>query len=148
MSIDMDILGAISEGWNWLGIEPQKVVATNSFGNVIFTDAQGRYWRICPEELKGEIIAERNADLDQLWASEVFQHDWRMESLCDVARGILGELPTGNSFCLKLPAALGNPYSAENMGVINTIELLCASGSLARQIRDLPDGTQVRIKVV
>ena len=36
----------ICESWGWMGIASATVVAANKFGNIIFTDQAGKYWRI------------------------------------------------------------------------------------------------------
>jgi hypothetical protein len=43
---------------------------------------------------------------------------------------------------------LGGSYSVENRYAISIAEHASFSGDLHRQIRDLPDGTAVRVKVV
>jgi len=35
---DMNILNEIKDAWGWVGIEPQKVVIENEFGNLIVKD--------------------------------------------------------------------------------------------------------------
>jgi hypothetical protein len=39
-------------------------------------------------------------------------------------------------------------FEAENFSTISIVELLAASGDLADQIKDLPEGTKVELKVV
>ena len=143
----MDVKQAVVEGWSWLGCTPDEVLHQNSFGNIIFVDTTGRCWRLMPEELKGEVIARGRSELEALMHDASFREDWLMEDFCKVAEAALGKLAPGDSYCLKLPAVFGHPYAAENMGVIATTELIRASGELARQIMDLPDGTPVDVRV-
>jgi hypothetical protein len=42
---------------------------------------------------------------------------------------------------------LGGTYDENNIGSISLKELLAFSGSLARQIKDIPDGHEVKIKI-
>jgi hypothetical protein len=88
----VDIKQAIVDGWAWTGIEPEAVLHLNSFGNVIFTDNDGAFWRVVPEELMCETIARNADEFDALWKSDDFQLDWRMDRLRDLAVGALGPL--------------------------------------------------------
>jgi hypothetical protein len=122
-------------------------VAVNAFGNVIVTDATGVVWRIRPEELSAGPIAATADELDQVSADPGFRADWAMERLVDLARRHLGPPGEGRCYCLKIPGVLGGAYVPENLGTIELTELLEVSGDLARQIDNLPDGTEVRLRV-
>jgi hypothetical protein len=39
------------------------------------------------------------------------------------------------------------PGGAHNIGTIDRVELIAASGNIAEQIKDLPDGTKIRLKI-
>jgi hypothetical protein len=142
----VDLVQVIREEWAWLGCEPVKIIDTNAFGNVIFTDAVGQYWRLIPEDLKGEVIAANETGYAALRKDEEFLIDWNMDNFCTMARKAHGELLDGKRYCFKLPPVLGYPYSAENMGVINISDLIGSAGYIGKQIKDLPDGTKVRFK--
>jgi hypothetical protein len=71
-----------------------------------------------------------------------------MARLVELARQKLGPLPQGRCYCLKLPAILGGSYEATNLGTISLDELISFSGDMAEQIKDVPDGGPVDIKVV
>jgi hypothetical protein len=74
--------------------------------------------------------------------------DWEMARLVEQARQKLGPLAAGRCYCLKVPAVLGGSYAADNMGTISRSELISFSGDLAEQIRDVPDGSHIKIKFV
>jgi hypothetical protein len=60
----------------------------------------------------------------------------------------VGTIDHDRCFCLKLPAVLGGPYAEENFGTISRRELIAFSGDIARQIKDVPDGGQFKLKIV
>ncbi len=64
-----------------------------------------------------------------------------------VGRQVLGPLPEGRCYCLKIPAALGREYVARNLATIAHEELVRFSGYLANEVEELPDGTEVRLRV-
>jgi len=144
----MNILEAIAAGWNWKGIEPAEIIDLNEFGNVIIRTTSGSFWRICPEDLKAEPIAYSEARMVEVRNDPTFILDWEMEFLVQKAKVLLGDPGSGRCYCLKIPAVLGGEYDGINFGTIDIAELLFAAGDLAKQIDGLPDGAQVRLKVV
>lgn len=144
----MILLENIVSAWGWKGIEPLEIVHENAFGNVIFRDQTGYFWRICPENLSCEMIARDRRELEDLFQDEEFFEDWTMRALVAQVYAKFGPLPQDRCYCLKIPDVLGGAYSAENMGTIGRAEVLLVSGELAQQTEDIPDGTKVRISMV
>lgn len=144
----MRLIDIIRSAWGFTGLDPKSVRAINAFGNVIVEAADGAYWRICPEELSCERIAESAAELTRLRSGADFQEEWRMQHLAERATEMLGTPGEGRCFCLKRPAILGGAYDESNLGTIDISELLSSSGNIALQIEDLPDGSTVMIKPV
>ena len=142
------MIETIRASWGFTGLDPVHLVDENPFGNVIVGASDGSYWRICPEELSCEPIASSASELDQLRSSAEFDEDWRMGRLVAIAEAKLGTPSADRCFCLKVPAVLGGAYAQHNFGTITRKELLSASGETAEQIKDLPDGAKVRIRVV
>jgi hypothetical protein len=119
----------------------------NEFGNVIFTDEDGQYWRICPEELSCEVVAINGEDFARLQNTGEFLKDWAMRELVERARSMLGMPADERCYCLKIPATLGGAYTLANVGTISRAELISFSGHTAKQIDDLPDGAQIRLRI-
>ncbi len=144
----MSIIQEIKDSWGWIGIDPVEVVGENDFGNLMIKDSGGKFWRLCPEDLYCEIVAHSQEDLDQLSTDQEFLEDWYMQALVNLSRENLGELNEGQKYCLVTPAPLGGEYAASNIKTAPLIELIRFSGDIANQIKDLPDGAQVRLQVV
>lgn len=143
----MGLIEAVQTGWGRCGIDPVEVVGENDFGNLMVKDALGQYWRLCPEDLHCAVVARDREELDRLSKDQHFLHDWYMRALVDLAFQKLGVLPEGRKYCLKIPSVLGGAYEGDNLGTISLEELVLASGDIARQIKDLPSGAQVRLRV-
>ncbi|MEM6829804.1 MAG: T6SS immunity protein Tdi1 domain-containing protein [Bacteroidota bacterium] len=141
------MIDAINESWKWMQIVATDVVATNSFGNVIFRDDKDKFWRICPEELSCSLIALDKQGFEELREKEAFKLGWEMEELTKAAKDKLGDPPPGSTYCLKFPPVLGGLYDAANLGVIAQQELIKFSGKMAFQIKDLPDGAKININM-
>jgi hypothetical protein len=142
------MLDTIRNAWGWIGLDPAAVVATNAFGNLIVCATDGAHWRICPEEWSCELIARSAAEFAALSSDDEFRTDWEMAPLVELARQQLGPLPDGRCYCLKLPAVIGGRYEAANLGIIALVELISFAGDMAQQIKDVPDGDQIEIKIV
>ncbi|MGE8099523.1 T6SS immunity protein Tdi1 domain-containing protein [Pseudomonas fluorescens] len=143
----MGLIEEIEKAWGWAGIKPSQVVGDNDFGNLLIKDVAGCYWRLCPEDLYCNRVANDHAELDVLSQSQDFLHDWHMEALVEQARDRLGLLRPGYKYCLKLPAVLGGEYEGGNLATISLHELVAVSGHLAKEIDDLPDGAQIRLNL-
>lgn len=74
--------------------------------------------------------------------------DWAMASLVEAARDNIGDLSNGNHYSLVIPAILGGAYDPENIRILPLFELVRLSGSLAYQVKYIPDGQQVEIEII
>ncbi|MCL6712958.1 DUF1851 domain-containing protein [Pseudomonas sp. R2.Fl] len=143
----MELIASIRDAWGWTGLKPHSVVGENDFGNLIVKDEDGRYWRLCPEDLQCEVVADGRDQLDALTHDQEFLADWYMATLVAQAKASLGLLRPGYKYCLKVPGVLGGLYEASNMAIIPLGELIAASGHLAKEMAELADGSRVRLSV-
>jgi hypothetical protein len=144
----MNLVDEIRQSWGWVGIEPIEVVGENDFGNLIIKDEDGKYWRLCPEDCYCEVIANNRSELDQLSTDQEFLHDWYMSALVSLANDKCGPLTEGRKYCLKIFGVLGGDYGADNLATAPQVEIVRFSGDIGRQIKDLPVGSQVKLRVV
>jgi hypothetical protein len=144
----MELIAIVKESWGWTGLDPDQIVGDNDFGNLMVKDHSGRYWRLCPEDLYCRVVAESRPELDALSHSQEFLRDWYMTELVAQAKERLGPLRPGYKYCLKIPSLLGGEYGGGNLASIPIGELISASGHIARQVADLPDGAKVRLSIV
>jgi hypothetical protein len=140
-----DIIKELRESWGWVGLEPVEVVGESDFGNLIVRDQDGRYWRLAPEDCTCQIIAADRCELDALTVDQDFLHDWYMAALVDAAREKFGTLVEGRKYCLRIPGLLGGEYGGSNLASAPLVELVRTSGSIAQQVRDLPDGAVISL---
>ena len=144
----MNIIDVIKESWGWVGIEPVEVVGENDFGNLIIKDIYGKYWRLCPEDVYCEIVAENKEELDSLSNDQEFLEDWYMKNLVEVAKDKYGSLEEGRKYYFVTPGILGGEYGIANINTAPLVEIIGISGELGEKIKDLPDGAKVKINVV
>lgn len=83
--------------------------------------------------------------------------DWAARLLADYAQltgyplahawqQLNGPLPPGRRLLPKVPFILGGKYDVDNLVSIDALRGMQYRGDMWRQIRDLPDGAQVRLK--
>ena len=143
----INILETVKKHWSWTGIDPIEVVTENDFGNLILRDSDGKFWRICPEDVYCEIIAETIEDYNLLITDSEFNVDWFMESMVSEAKNNIGPLKDGYKYYLVIAGVLGGEYGGKNIQSVPFNELIAHAGELGLQIKDLPDGSKIQIKV-
>jgi hypothetical protein len=134
----MITVDAINEAWGWVGLKAVEVLGENPFGNLIIRDDEGRYWRIAPQDLCCEPVAEDRAALDALSYNQEFLDGWYMPDQVRLAETTLGPLTAGRTYCLKIPSALGGHYGRDNLAMVPLHELIRFAGEGAQQFDGLP----------
>lgn len=138
----------INKHWSWLGFsEATEIIREYDFGNVIFRTFNKHFWRICPEEITGEKIAESEEELEKLLKTKDFIEDFEMTNFTQRAIRHLGNLKTGDKFCLKIAGQPGGEYKEDNIGTVSTTELISLSGDLAFVFKDALDDDEFEIIV-
>ena len=82
-----------------------------------------------------------------MWSDPEFILDWQMQALVELAQTKFGSLTKGRCYCLKMLAPLGGQYDFDNLGEISLSEVISFSGSLAKWIKDFPDGTKIKLTI-
>ena len=140
------MINEINNAWNWKGINATEIIRTNDFGNVIFKTDTKEYWRICPEEVTCEKIADNESEFKKLMSDSEFIEDWEMTRIIETAKSVVGELTSDEKYCLKMPALVGGQYEKSNYGKAPFRELVLFSGSLAKQTANLKDGQRINFE--
>lgn len=144
----MNVLEEVKSSWGWSGIDPVRVIEENDFGNLILLDKKGLVWRLCPEDVYCKIIAASIEQYNQLMKEVEFNQDWFMESLVKEAQLRLGPLKDGYKYYLVIPGVLGGEYGGDNIQSVPFYEVIRYSGSIASQLKDLPEGAKVDLEVI
>lgn len=131
----MNILETVKQYWGWTGIEPEKLIAENEFANLIIQDIEGRFWRLCPEDLYCDPIADDKDEYNELVKDEEFNQDWFMDVMVHKATEKFGQLEDGKKFHLLEPGALGGKYAVFNIKPIEFERIIKFSGDLAHKIQ-------------
>ena len=144
----MNIINEIIESWGWVGIKPTEIVAENEFANLILKDADNKFWRLCPEDVYCEVVAESIDDYNKLINEDEFLNDWNMTVMVNEATEMLGSLKEGYKYYLAIPGILNGEYKGTNIKTAPFVEIIKLSGNLGKQIKDLPEGAEVKLEVI
>ena len=142
------VIAALNAEWGWILPSIREVIMVNSMGNVFLSDAEERYWRVCPEELSAKIVARNQAELEALYADPEYKADWQMSAFVADLVDEYGEPEVGECFGLVVPATLGGDYSVGNTRRRCLYDYLRYAGDIANQTKDLEDCDTVEFKVV
>ena len=142
----MNIIEEVKKSWGWTGINPIEIVTENEFGNLIIKDDENKFWRLCPEEIYCEVIAESIAAYNLLITDAKFVDDWNMSGMVDAAIKSLGSLKEGYKFYLAIPGILNGEYKVSNIKAAPFVKIIKWSGELGYQVKDLQDGSEVELK--
>ena len=86
----------------------------------------------------GEFVEKILENYDNL-TGYTLAHDWQCEN---------GALPLGKRLMPKIPFVLNGEFKTSNLYAIDGVSSMRNRGSLARQIKDLPDGSQIKVQIV
>lgn len=133
--------------WAWLLPERFTVWIMNPFGDLFLILDDGTVHML---DVGGGTLTKVAADRDD-FAAKADDEDnanvWFMIPLIDrlIAAGLtLGE---GQCYSYKQPPLIGGDYTVENTCVLDIATHYAFYGMMHRQMKDLPDGTPVRIVV-
>lgn len=144
----MNILDEVKNAWGWIGIDPVELVTENDFGNLIIKDSKEQFWRLCPEDVYCEVIAKSKEAYNELIQNEEFLDDWFMSAMVEDAKKSLGSLEPPRKYHMVIPGILDGEYGGKNIKTAPLVELIRFSGDLGKQIKDLPDGAEIKLKVM
>jgi hypothetical protein len=141
------------EGWNsqslWRGAYKDLAQGLLFFAEDVFQD------QFCLSD-RGVIRfhaetgeTEPLADSVEAWADLILS-DYSMQTGWKLAhewQALHGPLPPGKRLMPKIPFVLGGEYSLGNLWAGNPLEGMSFKADVAKQIRNLPDGTKIRLQV-
>lgn len=137
----------ISE-WGWLLPESITPLLFSRFGDVFYEDSEGRIYWLNTGTAEISLIAPTAMEFRDLLGTDL-ANEWFLSPVVDRLH-TAGKIP-GPDQCytfIVLPIFSEASYDVTNFAVVPVIEHFVYTGSVHRQMRDLPDGTKVNIKVV
>jgi hypothetical protein len=133
--------------WTWLLPNEFTVWIMNRFGDVFIVLDDGTVHILDVEGGTLKRVADSRDDFCVKVDTDDNANDWLMIPLIDrlVAAGMT--LEPGECYHHKMPPIVGGEYTIENTTTIDIAEHLGFYGSIHQQLKDVPDGTPVELKV-
>jgi hypothetical protein len=133
--------------WRWLiGGRPIQV-GWSSSGDLFFSDPSGRVCRIDTGSGEIGVVAGSLRDFLEAIKDPTQAEDVLLLPVVQSYEEKHGKLEEGQCLGFVQSPVFGGAYTAENRQAMSVAEHAASSGEIFRQIRDLPDGTKVRLKV-
>lgn len=118
--------------------------AEDVFGNQFFTKDESVF-TFDPETAEIEKIAGSLND----WAAEIMEdYDFYTgHSLAHEWQEAHGPIPIGSRLLPKIPFVVGGEFEVGNLYALNSVKAMKYRASIARQIKDMPDGSKINIQI-
>jgi len=134
--------------WSWLLPREFTLWLVTRFADLFIVMADGTvHWL---DVTGGTLtkVAESRGDFADKIDQDDNADDWLLIPLVDrmVAAGM--HLSRGQCYGIKLPPVLGYEFNEANCAPIAIEDYLGAYGSIHEQLRDVPDGTEIRLNVI
>ena len=134
--------------WRWLLGGSARLLGWSSAGDLFYLDEQDRVWRLDTGAGDSQLVADSEAIFDRLLADERAADELLMRPIVRAFEAANGPLDDNNCLGYTTLPILGGSYTAENRYSLAVAEHASFTGDVHRQIRDLPDGAQVRFRIV
>jgi len=131
----------------WLPLfpAPARVLRTNLFGDAFVLTEDGAIHMLERAACAAQCVTSSE---EEFWRElEGDRQGWLLRRLADACRNEGKELGDGQCYAFSTLPVLGGDYVAENVWVAHWNEWFAFTADVFRQIKDLPDGARVTLKI-
>jgi hypothetical protein len=134
--------------WKWLAPGAFSLLAVNAFGDLFLQDTSGSVHRLDVTSGTISVIATSAVEFREAAKDTDKKKYWFLEELARQAEGQGYSPRKGQCVAGKIPFVFAQSANAsDNMYVADIYEYVSFLGDLHSQMKDVPNGGQVRIKV-
>ena len=135
--------------WRWLVHGNFRLLAVNAFGDLFLEALDGDVHRLDVTNATLSPIAASAKDFAAATATPEKKRDWFLEDLARQAAQRGCSPGKGQCIGYKIPVVFKESANApNNLYVADLYEFVSFMGEIRRQMKDVPDGTKIRLKVV
>jgi len=135
------------EDWKWLIGDNMKPIIISSIGDLFLTDNNGKFYWLNVGEGKIHFVAENENEFKRKMNDDKIADEWFMFNLVGEIKESGLELVEKKVYSYKKLPILGGEYNADNFELTDIEVHFSIAGQIHQQIKDLPDGTTVNIKI-
>ncbi|WP_260926862.1 hypothetical protein [Novosphingobium sp. 9] len=141
------VLRTLKREWGWTGVDFATVLMVSRMGHLVVADADGtvHYLDTDTREL---LRLGTEAQAEQYLADPEVQLVWRAEALVAAVRERLGATAPDEVYARTAEAMLNDTYDIQSFIKLPLTQLISFTGQVAHQMRDMPEGTPVKLKAV
>jgi len=133
---------AALESWSWLDLSGKAALCTSPFGDVFLEASDGVWWLDVLEGTLTRPWAARTEFAAAL-STAAGQEEYLLAGL-GLAAEEAGLTPGPSEvYGFTVPPKIGGPIEVGNVEVVDFVVGMAITGQIHRQIRDLPDATQI-----
>lgn len=138
-------LKRITESWDWLIGNDKTPILVSSIGDIFLEDRKGKcYWLNVGEGIIEKVAEDKTEFKEKLNNNEIVSEWFLVELVAELKKEGL-ELTEKKLYGYKKLPVLGGEYEPENFELTDIEVHFELSGQIHKQIKDLPDGTKVKI---
>jgi hypothetical protein len=148
VTFNHDTSDMLTENWNWLIGRDKKVLLVSTIGDMFLIDKSKMvYWLVVGI---GEftLVADTIEDFEEKLKNIEQVNEWFMIDLATELRQSDNILKDGQLYSYRMLPIIGGDYTADNFAPLDIVEHFGYTGDIHKQIKDLPAGTKVEIKIV
>jgi hypothetical protein len=136
------------EDWIWLVDTDKDPIMISSIGDMFLKDKNGKIYWLDVGRGSLELVSENLDDFKSKLNDDSKVNEWFMIGLVKQIKETGLELVEGKLYGYKKLPIIGGEYKPENFELTSIEVHFSLSGQILRQLKDLPDGTNIQIKVV
>ncbi|MEO3404243.1 T6SS immunity protein Tdi1 domain-containing protein [Mucilaginibacter sp. CAU 1740] len=139
---------SLLETWKWLVDDFAEVLVISKLGDVFFTSRQGQVYWLATDTFTLTQIAADKADFNSLLNDAENVDNWFLPQLLQQLEQAGIFLNDNQVYNFKKMPVMGGEYSADNIEPIDIEVHFHLTGQIGKQIKDLPNGTKIKLKIV
>jgi hypothetical protein len=141
-----EALTSLREAWAWFLPQPFEPVLASTLGDVFFQQGGSEVYWLNTGTAEITRVAETRTEFMKLLRTEKAD-EWFMPVLIEQLK-VAGKIlkPDGCYTYVALPIFSEGKYEVSNMNPVSAAEHFGLTGEVHRQVRNLPDGSAVKLK--
>lgn len=133
--------------WAELVPESSSRWLLSRFGEVFLEQADGKIGMLQVSSFQYEVVADHKQDFEDWLADPEKMDEWFLAPLVDRLVSADKTLELGQCYSFITPLGLGGQVADDNVMMIPIKEHFLLFGDVFQQIKDLPDGSEVQLRI-